>query len=274
MSSNILKGNYVVLDQEDKVIIDNNEAVERALEELASRLQEEVEPEEFEEGFVDGINAVQVAKLVADEAEPDPEQLAEERAKRMEEVEAEIEQMKTEAADEIERMKTEASERGYKDGYANGQQKAESECKAHYHDLEQQLVQKERELQRKYDEQLEALEPTLVDKLTAVYEHVLGIRMEEEKENILFLINRSLGELDSSRNYLIHISKEEYETVKAQKQTISVETGMPEDSFEIIADGTMKKGDCLIESDIGIMDCGLGTQMELLKRQLKMLSFS
>ena len=90
----------------------------------------------------------------------------------------------------------------------------------------------------------------------------------------MFLINRSFSGLDSSRNYLIHISKEEYETVKAQKQTISVDTGMPEDSFEIIADGTMKKGDCLIESDTGIMDCGLGTQMELLKRQLKMLSFN
>lgn len=272
--SNILKGGYVVLDKTDKVIIDNNETVERILGEVAVQMQEQMEPEEFEEGFVAGIDAEQVARLVEDEEEIDPAVLLEEHAKLKEDVEAEISQMRIEAEKEIEELRVKASETGYQDGYAEGKQKAEEECREHYQKLEQQLKTKERELEDQYQKQMDELEPALVDKLTGVYEHVLGIRLEEEKENILFLINRSLATLDSGRNYIVHVSKEDYEAAKKGKPQISVETGMPEDAFEIIADGTMKKGDCMIESDLGIMDCGLGTQMEMLKRQLKLLSYN
>lgn len=274
MYSNILKGGYVVLDKTDKVLIDNNETVERILGEVALQMQEQIEPEEFEEGFVEGIDAEQVARLVEDEGETNPEEIIEEQAQLKEEAIAEIEAMKAEAQKEIEELRVKASETGYQEGYAEGKQKAEEECRAHYQKLEQQLKTKEKELEDRYQEQMEELEPALVDKLTGVYEHVLGIRLEEEKENILFLINRSLASLDSGRNYIVHVSKEDYEAAKSGKPQISVETGMPEDAFEIIADGTMKKGDCMIESDLGIMDCGLGTQMEMLKRQLKLLSYN
>lgn len=274
MYSNILKGGYVVLDKTDKVLIDNNETVERILGEVALQMQEQIEPEEFEEGFVEGIDAEQVARLVEDEGETEPEEIIEDQAQLKEEAVAEIEAMKAEAQKEIEELRVKASETGYQEGYAEGKQKAEEECRAHYQKLEQQLKTKEKELEDRYQEQMEELEPALVDKLTGVYEHVLGIRLEEERENILFLINRSLASLDSGRNYIIHVSKEDYEAAKSGKPQISVETGMPEDAFEIIADGTMKKGDCMIESDLGIMDCGLGTQMEMLKRQLKLLSYN
>lgn len=274
MYSNILKGGYVVLDKTDKVLIDNNETVERILGEVALQMQEQIEPEEFEEGFVEGIDAEQVARLVEDEGETDPEEILEDQVQLKEEAMAEIEAMKAEAQKEIEELRVKASETGYQEGYAEGKQKAEEECRAHYQKLEQQLKTKEKELEDRYQEQMEELEPALVDKLTGVYEHVLGIRLEEEKENILFLINRSLASLDSGRNYIVHVSKEDYEAAKSGKPQISVETGMPEDAFEIIADGTMKKGDCMIESDLGIMDCGLGTQMEMLKRQLKLLSYN
>lgn len=274
MYSNILKGGYVVLDKTDKVLIDNNETVERILGEVALQMQEQIEPEEFEEGFVEGIDAEQVARLVEDEGETEPEEIIEDQAQLKEEAVAEIEAMKAEAQKEIEELRVKASETGYQEGYAEGKQKAEEECRAHYQKLEQQLKTKEKELEDRYQEQMEELEPALVDKLTGVYEHVLGIRLEEERENILFLINRSLASLDSGRNYIVHVSKEDYEAAKSGKPQISVETGMPEDAFEIIADGTMKKGDCMIESDLGIMDCGLGTQMEMLKRQLKLLSYN
>ena len=45
------------------------------------------------------------------------------------------------------------------------------------------------------------------------------------------------------------------------------------DRFEVIEDATLKPNDCLIESDGGIWDCGLGTQMDLLEKQLRILSY-
>ena len=273
MSNNLLKGGYVVLDKTEKVLIDNNETVEKILSELASRMQEEETTDELQDGFVEGIDALQVARLVEDGEEPKASEVIEDLAKMKEEAQAEIDQMKAQAVTEAEQLRMQASEQGYQDGFAQGQQKAEEECRTHYQELERQLRQEEQKLKKQYQEQLEELEPALVDKLTGIYEHVLGIRLEEEKENILFLINRALGTLDSGSHYILHVSKEDYGTVKENKQMISLETGMPEEAFEIISDATMKKGDCMIESDLGIMDCGLGTQMELLKRQLKLLSY-
>ena len=273
MSNNLLKGGYVVLDKTEKVLIDNNETVEKILSELASRMQEEETTDELQDGFVEGIDAMQVARLVEDGEEPKASEVIEDLAKMKEEAQAEIDQMKAQAVTEAEQLRMQASEQGYQDGFAQGQQKAEEECRTHYQELERQLRQEEQKLKKQYQEQLEELEPALVDKLTGIYEHVLGIRLEEEKENILFLINRALGTLDSGSHYILHVSKEDYGTVKENKQMISLETGMPEEAFEIISDATMKKGDCMIESDLGIMDCGLGTQMELLKRQLKLLSY-
>ncbi|MDE6687587.1 MAG: hypothetical protein K2K17_09745, partial [Lachnospiraceae bacterium] len=126
--SNILKGGYVVLDKTDKVLIDNNEAVEKILGEMAVQMQEQMEPVEFEEGFVAGIDAEQVARLVEDEEEIDPAVIIEEQAKLKEEAEAEIQEMKAEAEKEIAELRAASSEKGYQDGYAEGKQKAEEEC--------------------------------------------------------------------------------------------------------------------------------------------------
>ena len=42
---------------------------------------------------------------------------------------------------------------------------------------------------------------------------------------------------------------------------------------EIIEDVTLRKNECMIETDGGIFDCGLGTQLEGLTNKLKVLSF-
>ena len=45
-------------------------------------------------------------------------------------------------------------------------------------------------------------------------------------------------------------------------------------SLEIIADMTLSKNDCMIETEGGIFDCGLGTQLQELGKQLKLLSYT
>ena len=273
MSSNILKGNYVVVAPQDKVVIDNNDAVARLLEELSRQVQEEAEPDEAEEGFVEGLDASLVAQLVMDEPEISQEELEKQKDEILKEAREEAESIRKEAEMLVEEMKAEARENGYREGYESGRAAAEEELCNHYELKEQELIQKEQELKMQYEQMVESLESSLVDKLTEVYEHVLGVRLQEEKDMVQYLLMRSMKMLDSGRNYIIHVSKEEYEDIRNNKQKLSEETGMPIESFEIISDGTLKTGDCMIESENGIMDCGLGTQLELLKRQLKMLSY-
>ena len=69
------------------------------------------------------------------------------------------------------------------------------------------------------------------------------------------------------------MSAADYDRVQSDKEDIAKGTGVLPDRFEIIEDVTLKTGDCMIESDGGIWDCGLGTQLELLVKQLKILSY-
>lgn len=44
--------------------------------------------------------------------------------------------------------------------------------------------------------------------------------------------------------------------------------------LEVVEDITLHKNECMIETDGGVFDCGLGTQLDELTKRLKLLSFS
>ena len=43
--------------------------------------------------------------------------------------------------------------------------------------------------------------------------------------------------------------------------------------MEVIEDISLRKNECLIETEGGIFDCGLGTQLAELSRKLRLLSY-
>ena len=61
--------------------------------------------------------------------------------------------------------------------------------------------------------------------------------------------------------------------MSAQKERILEETGTLPDNLEIITDVTLSQAQCMIETEGGIYDCSLGTELEELKRKLRLLSY-
>ena len=45
-------------------------------------------------------------------------------------------------------------------------------------------------------------------------------------------------------------------------------------TLEIVEDRTLNKNECLIETEDGIFDCSLSTQLTELKRKLQLLSYT
>ena len=68
--SSVLKSNWVIVDPADTRVIDTNALAELKLRQMAVKLAEQCgeEPDEFVEGFTQGINAVQVSELMRGEA--------------------------------------------------------------------------------------------------------------------------------------------------------------------------------------------------------------
>lgn len=266
--SNLFKRNYTLVDGDARVIDTNTLAEEKISMSLPNRL---TPLPADEDGFSQGL-AAEVLEIIPDEdggehmagtpetAEPSAEELKEQAL-------LEIEQMKSEArtslSNERNNVLEAAKKQGYEEGYAAGMQELE--------DQKRQLESERKRLEQQYEEQLAVLEPQFIDTLTAVYEQVFGIELADQKSIITHLISSAMRRVDGGRNLIVHVSKEDYSYVNMQKKKL--EEGMPSGGFEVIEDITLSQNEALIETDSGIIDCSLGTQLTELNKKLKLLSY-
>lgn len=286
MSSNLLKQGYgyLVSRTEEKRIIDTNELAARRLEELAEARRSQTQGEEEQDGFVQGLEAEDVSALLedtggkpqvlkAETARADMAALLEEakgQAKEiLDEARAQAEQLVKEALEQAEISKKAVLDEARMNGYRDGSDKARAEAES----LKQQLKSREKALEAEYQNALEQMEPQLVEAITGIYEHVFHVELYSYREILVHLIASTLRKVDGNKEFLVHVSKEDYPYVNMQKRQL--QAGMTGGvSLEIIEDVTMEKNACMIETEGGIFDCGLGTQLEELRKRLMLLSYT
>ena len=303
MSRNgVLKSGWVVVNPNDTKIIDSNALAEQKLREMSVKLAQEYgEEPEFMEGFMSGINAVKVSELIKDEdvkiiggsddADTQEPDLTEQPAvsKKAEdliaEAQSQIELMKKEALLEIEQAKEQTYEdakaegyqagleqgrnEGFEQGHKDGLASVESEREKVFSEASQKIAMIENEYQKKLDE----LEPRFIDTLTRIYEHIFHVSFKNSRELIVYLIQNTMRNIEGSGSYLIHVSKEDYPFASMQKRELIKNTNISVDDIEIIEDSTLGKNECMIETGSGVFDCSLGTQLEALNEQLRLLSY-
>ncbi len=282
MSSNLYKAGFIHLGESARVI-DMNEILEQRLKEEAERRSRQPERElvAAQDGFTEGLDAEKVDVLLEPDAEAASTQNAsiQEQEQLNREVEAarnelaglqaQIEQEKEQAQLEIEQMKAktfeEANEQGYQEGYRKGMDSVQ-ELQKQY---EAERLQQEQEYQKK----LEEMEPMMVDTLCDVYSHIFKVEAKEHKELVLKLLQDTLLKVDSTGSIMIHVAKEDYAYVQEQKAALLEEAGMQSGSVEIVSDATLARAQCMIETEGGVYDCSLDTELAELKRRLMLLAY-
>lgn len=282
MSSNLYKAGFVHLG-EDARVIDMNEILEQRLKEEAQRRSRQPEHElvAAQDGFTEGLNAEKVDVLLDPDAEAasmqnasiqEQEQLNQEiEAARNElaSLQAQIEQEKEQAQFEIEQMKAKAFEEANEQGYQEGYQKGLDSVQELQKQCEDERLQQEQEYQKK----LEEMEPLMVDTLCDVYSHIFKVEAKEHKELVLKLLQDTLLKVDSTGSIIIHVAKEDYAYVQEQKAALLEEAGMQSGSVEIVSDATLARAQCMIETEGGVYDCSLDTELAELKRRLMLLAY-
>lgn len=282
MHNNLLKSGNVIKNDNARVI-DSNDKVAERLKVLAERMQNESEGDFYDE-FNAGLDAVQVEQLLGDpdnatgqDITPDFDtaafdQMLEEAKTQAEGILAaareEAEGIIKDAETKAEQIKSKALADGHDEGYNSGYSEGMEVGRA----AEQRCAERESELEAYYARKIEELEPAFVDKLTDIYEHVFMLDLSDKKELIHYLITDAMRNIEGGKSFLIHVSKEDYEYVNEHREELM--TGLPQSStLEVIEDMTLAQSQCYIEADSGIFDCGLGTELKLLKKELTLLSF-
>ena len=282
MFSNLYKAGFVHLG-EDARVIDMNAILEKRLKEEAERRSRQPEHElvAAQDGFTEGLNAEKVDVLLEPDAEAasqqntsiqEQEQLnqeIEEARNELAGLQAQIEQEKEQAQLEIDQMKAkafeEANEQGYQEGYRKGLdsvQELQKQC-------EDERLQQEQEYQKK----LEEMEPLMVDTLCDVYSHIFKVEAKEHKELVLKLLQDTLLKVDGTGSIIVHVAKEDYAYVQEQKGALLEEAGMQSGSVEIVSDAALARAQCMIETEGGVYDCSLDTELAELKRRLMLLAY-
>lgn len=283
MSSNLLKCGFTKLVEDDTRVIDMNRLVEKRIRELSAKMQQEEGT-----GFVSGLAADKVEALVADNegSEGDSQtsgnviKAGEDWQKLREEAEAEaqkiLEDARTQAESILQDARTQA-EAEKADVLEQARRQGQQEAKAEADRAEAQRVaeyrQKEAGLDAEYQKMIDELEPKFVDTITGIYEHIFHVDLHSYREVLCYLISSTMRKTEDNRSFLIHVSKDDYPYVSMQKKQIMAGAASPNSTVEIIEDITLGKGECLIETESGIFDCGLGTQLSELRQKLKLLSY-
>jgi len=280
LSSNLYKWNYMNSQSEEKRVIDSNTLIEKRISEMASKMLEEQK-----QGFVGGLNADVIDVLLQDmdeageasgnviKANENAEAVAEQAAFDAEaiiaEAYAEAERIKSEAGaialSEKNRVLAEARSMGY----AEGLEKAKRENEQ----LQNELKKKAMQLEAEYQEYINELEPQFVDTITGIYEHIFHVELEAYREILAYLISATLRKSENSRQFMIHVSQEDYPYVSMQKKQIVSGIAATNSSVEIVEDLTLSRNECLIETEGGIFDCSLGTQLAELGQKIRLLSY-
>lgn len=282
MFSNLYKAGFIHLG-EDARVIDMNAILEKRLKEEAERRSRQPEHElvAAQDGFTEGLNAEKVDVLLEPDAEVASQQNAsiqeqeqlkqeiEEARNELAGLQAQIEQEKEQAQLEIDQMKAkafeEANEQGYQEGYRKGLdsvQELQKQC-------EDERLQQEQEYQKK----LEEMEPLMVDTLCDVYSHIFKVEAKEHKELVLKLLQDTLLKVDGTGSIIVHVAKEDYAYVQEQKGALLEEAGMQSGSVEIVSDAALARAQCMIETEGGVYDCSLDTELAELKRRLMLLAY-
>lgn len=291
MSRNgVLKSGWVTMNPNDARVIDTNALAESKLRELAKKLAAETsENAEFTDGFSQGIDAVQVAELVGDAItegemeEPEEASLAQEEL--LEQARAEIEEMKQQAKAEMEAARKKALEegkqqgyqagleQGKKEGFQQGHQEGLNSVKTEREKMLQEIAVKMEQIEQEYQKKMLTLEPKLMNTLTQIYEHIFQVSLKNSKDLVVHLISNTLRNAEGGGGYLVHVSKEDYPFVSMQKKELIKGTNIQPETVDIIEDATLSKSECMIETENGVFDCSLGTQLEALNEELCLLSY-
>lgn len=286
MSNNLYKRNffYGAQAEPEKRIIDTNEIAAKRLEALAEIMKSSAVKGESQ-GFVQGLDVKEVSMLLSEDGEesgnvikgaPSEDTSAllgnaqEEAAEIVSTAKHQADTIVKEALEQAENSKKNVLEEARMNGYREGINRANKEVEQ----LKAELAKKEKELESHYRAQFDTMEADLVETITGIYEHIFRVDLSSQRELLVHLIAATMRKSDSSRTFIIHVSKEDYPFVSMQKKQLQSGVAGVNSSVEIIEDMTVAKSECLIEADGGIFDCGLGTQLEELSKKLRLLSYN
>ena len=279
--SNILYRVQMAPQEEQKTcVIDSNELVGEKIEERRrEEKKRQMQTLNSEDAFVpmDGESLDEETDYLGEQMPEEAEEIQPEIdyvAQAKEEAEAILSEAReradailAEAGEQAEAMRSHAEAEGQKEGYEQGLQ----EATARQRELENQLQAEKEQMQADYDQKQKSMEHDLVDVICGVVEKVFLVQFGDKKEIIWHAVDQALANIEGSKEFMIRVGEANLEFLRAHKEELQEKVGQ-DMTLDIVLDPLLDETQCMIETDGGLFDCGMDTQMRNLIKDIKSLS--
>ncbi len=288
---NIIRSIQVNEDEYKGYSINSNQLVQEKLEDIQKELEEERQRKEAfetlsqttEEPVLDedgnpvlDEDGNPVMRMVPSEDSPDKsatvEELLQEARKQADEI---LASAHAEADEILSRAESEAvaiRNRALEDGTREGLQKGTMEAQEQLDHMTTQLREQEQQIKNEYNDKYKTMEQDLVDTILGVLDHVFMAECSGKRDIVIHLIDVALSNADSSKEFQIHVSPAIAEKIADKQKGWQKYLGN-DVQLDIIPDPLFKDQNCTIESDGGIFDCSLDTELDNLFRDIRALSY-
>jgi flagellar assembly protein FliH len=136
--------------------------------------------------------------------------------------------------------------------------------------LDAQLTQQIAQNDADYQKRLSELEPDLVEAIIQVFDRVFRIHFEDKKEMLLSLVDNTISHLDAGKHFRIHTSAGNASFLELHLDEIQQTAGY-DAVIELVNDDNLQPGICRIETDFGMFDCSLDTELKNLYKDIRSL---
>jgi type III secretion protein L len=168
----------------------------------------------------------------------------------------EILQKAQDEAQEIVRKAHEEKEREKQDGYQAGYQEGLAQVT--------ELLAKARV---EYEQTLKNASKDMLNLAFKIAEKIVGKQMELDKNIIMDIVFQALQTVRQSRQITLRVNPDDAKVLKANKDAFLEKLGQGRE-IDVVEDKKVEKGGCIIESEIGVVEAQLQTQLERLKKVL------
>ena len=245
---------FVPLEQKKRVLVKPLEEVE-----MEKDQQPDEENAEFEAGLP-VTNFDEVWKEKEEEAKREIE-------KMRESAQNDAELMLAEARKQVEEIREAAREEGIGLGKEEGMNQAREEMEQLRADL---LEQKQRQ-EAEYQKLISSTEGHYVEIVCNLLRKLTGVVLTDNQELILHLIRSGIADMEPAKKYVIRVCSADMLYVEGKKEDIANKTGIT-GTIEIQEEKGLAEGECIIETDTQMIDCGIHTQLDNLIHTLRMLA--
>ena len=148
----------------------------------------------------------------------------------------------------------------YDESYAKGLEEGRDEGKGEY-------IEKIMDMVLSSVESIEALESQLVEVVNNAVNKIIGD--SDEKERSVRIVHQALNSVRGSKAITMRVCAEDERILRQELSGFIFSSDRSKGYINLVADPNLKAGDCILETEQGVVDASLDSQLKILNKVLQ-----